>query len=71
MISHATPEFWACYHRLPEHVRAKARAAYDLWATDPRHPSLHFKPLPAAGEDVWSVRIGSIGAHWVSAKPGQ
>jgi hypothetical protein len=35
--------------------------AYELWSSDPRHPSLHFKPMPSAGEGVWSVRIG---IHW-------
>jgi hypothetical protein len=61
MISHATTDFWACFNRLPESVQAKAKAAYSLWSADPRHPSLHFKPVPSAGEGVWSVRIG---IHW-------
>jgi len=58
MISHATPEFWACLERLPNAVQARAKAAYALWAADPKHPGLHFKPLASAGEGVWSVRIG-------------
>lgn len=61
MISHATPEFWACFDRLPESVQARAKAAYALWADNPRHPSLHFKPMPSVGGGVYSVRIG---IHW-------
>jgi len=61
MISHATPEFWACFNELPERVQAVARAAYALWLANPRHPSLHFKPVPSVDEGVWSVRIG---IHW-------
>jgi hypothetical protein len=61
MNSHATPDFWACYSELPESVQAAARSTYAVWSSNPRHPSLHFKPLPSAGEGVWSVRIG---IHW-------
>ncbi|OFX09038.1 MAG: hypothetical protein A2516_11285 [Alphaproteobacteria bacterium RIFOXYD12_FULL_60_8] len=60
-MSHATPEFWACFSRLPPRIQTQAKAAYALWVANPRHPSLHFKPLSSAGEDVWSVRIG---IHW-------
>ena len=31
MISHATPEFWACYSELPDTIKTRARAAYALW----------------------------------------
>ncbi|MGB8278507.1 MAG: hypothetical protein WCF20_11340 [Methylovirgula sp.] len=58
MISHTTPDFWACFSRLPESVQARAKAAFILWRNNPQHPSLHFKPVASAGEDVWSVRIG-------------
>lgn len=61
MISHATSEFWACFDGLPENVKSRARIAYALWSADPRHPSLHFKPLAIPGENIWSVRIG---IHW-------
>jgi hypothetical protein len=61
MISRATPDFWACFSRLPDNVQAIAKAAYARWSADPRHPNLHFKPVPSAGEDVWSVRSG---IHW-------
>jgi hypothetical protein len=61
MISRATPEFWACFEQLPENVQARAKAAYALWSGNPHHPGLQFKPVPSAGEGVWSVRIG---IHW-------
>jgi len=61
MISHATADFWACFVKLPSCVQQTAKSAYVLWSADPRHPSLHFKPVPTAGEDVWSVRVG---IHW-------
>jgi hypothetical protein len=69
MISRATPEFWACFRELPTQVQTRARAAYALWASNPRHPSLRFKQIPAAGEDVWSVRIG-IGWRALGARQG-
>jgi hypothetical protein len=59
MISHATPDFWACFNGLPQSVQTTAKAAYALWSANPRHSGLHFKPIPSAGEGVWSVRIGS------------
>ena len=61
MISRATPDFWACFSRLPDNIQATAKAAYGLWSANPRHPSLHFKTVPSAGEGVWSVRVG---IHW-------
>lgn len=53
--STGTPEFWACYHRLPEDVRKLARKNYRLWSEQPFHPSLNFKKV--SGEN-WSVRVG-------------
>ena len=61
MISRATPDFWARFSRLPDNVQATAKAAYAKWSANPRHPSLHFKLVPSAGGEVWSVRIG---IHW-------
>jgi hypothetical protein len=58
MNSHATANFWSCFSRLPKNVQSLAKSSYALWSADPRHPSLHFKPLTSAGEGVWSVRIG-------------
>ena len=61
MISHATPDFWACFNKLPQSIQAKAKTTYAVWSENPRHPGLHFKPVTSAGESVWSVRVG---IHW-------
>ncbi len=50
----ASPEFWAAYNSLPDHVRTLADRSYQRLKADPTHPSLHFKRI---GE-VYSVRIG-------------
>jgi hypothetical protein len=50
----ATPEFWQCFHGLPNGVQSQARKNYELLKANPRHPSLHFKRIG----DVWSVRAG-------------
>jgi hypothetical protein len=55
MTSRTTARFWECYRQLPGNVRDLARKNYHLWRDDPRHPSLHFKPV---GKGQWSVRIG-------------
>lgn len=54
MNHHTTPDFWDCYHRLPEAVRQVADGNYELLKADPRHPSLHFKRVGK----LWSVRVG-------------
>ena len=43
--SHASHEFWECYQQ------------FALFLEDPRHPSLHLKPLGG----FWSVRVS--GSH--------
>jgi len=42
---------------LPHEVREQAKTAYDLFRSNPRHPSLHFKRVFASGPVV-SVRVG-------------
>lgn len=54
MNHHASPDFWACYHALPDAVQALADKAFSLLNTDPRHPSLHFKKVGR----FWSARVG-------------
>jgi hypothetical protein len=51
---HATAGFWDAYQRLPPQIRDLADAHFELLKTNPRHPSLHFKPLGR----FWSVRVG-------------
>ena len=50
-----TPNFWSCYRALPAEVRRLARKNYRLLQADPKHPSLHFKPV---GRNTWSARVG-------------
>jgi hypothetical protein len=50
----ASPQFWAAYRRLPDPIRDLADKNFALLKADPRHPSLHFKPIGR----YYSVRIG-------------
>ena len=54
MKHHASPAFWDAYRKLPAEVALVADKCYRLLRADPRHPSLHFKPVG----DYWSVRVG-------------
>lgn len=56
MRSRTTEKFRALYEALPELVRGKARSAYELWATNPAHPSLRFKKVHPT-LPIYSVRI--------------
>jgi hypothetical protein len=57
VISSGNDDFWQMYYALPEHVRVKARHAYQLFLVDPDHPSLRFKKLHSE-RNIWSVRFG-------------
>ncbi len=39
----ASPEFWKCYHDLPEPIRRLADRCFETLRRDPKHPSLHLK----------------------------
>lgn len=54
MNHRASPNFWACYRRLPAEIQRTADKAFELLKGDPRHPSLQFKKL----DEVWSARVG-------------
>ncbi|MFP4103183.1 ParE family toxin-like protein [Coleofasciculus sp.] len=56
MNSEVLPSFWDEYRKLRREIRQKARQAYQLWAENPFHPSLHFKCINSQ-EDIWSVRV--------------
>jgi hypothetical protein len=56
LISRVRPSFWRCYDPLDDRIKRAARRAYELFAQNPDHPSLHFKKL-AGYDNVWSVRI--------------
>jgi len=74
--SFRTQKFKQAFKELAPEVKDTARKAYRLWLADPRHPSLHFKPIRA---EVWSIRIslnyravgllknGAIYWHWIGA----
>ena len=57
MNSVVTEDYMACFARLPDKVRARARRAYRQWRTNPSHPGLRFKPIQGY-EGLYSVRIG-------------
>ncbi len=50
----ATPQFWQCYHSLPNNIQTLADNNYEILKENSRHPSLHFKRI----NNYWSVRVG-------------
>lgn len=74
MKSFRTRKFKQLFAQLPNEIQDAGRKSYRLWLADPRHPSLHFKPIRA---DIWSIRIslnyravgvlrnGAIYWHWI------
>ncbi|GAB2592477.1 ParE family toxin-like protein [Spirosoma areae] len=55
MIHKTTPDYWDCYHTLPEDIQKLANKNYTLLKADLFHPSLHFKKVQ---KGLWSVRVG-------------
>ncbi|WP_447968406.1 ParE family toxin-like protein [Nitrospira sp. M1] len=53
MKSVRSPAFRKLFENLPHDIQILAREKYLLWKSNPRHPSLHFKPVGK----YWSVRI--------------
>jgi hypothetical protein len=56
MKSRTLPVFWKLYRQLPASVRKEARAAYQQFTDNPRHPGLHFHRLFNDAR-YWSVRV--------------
>jgi hypothetical protein len=56
MHSRTTSKFRALYQSIPKPIQEKARAAYELWAQNPDHPSLRFKKVHPR-QPIYSVRI--------------
>ena len=54
MISYTSADFRSHFEKLPRRVQILARKQYQLWKTNPYHPSLKFKKV---GAQVWSSRI--------------
>jgi mRNA-degrading endonuclease RelE of RelBE toxin-antitoxin system len=57
-VSHKTKRFQKLLDGLPAEARQQAKAAYQLFKENPRHPSLSFAPVPTAGEDAYSAKVG-------------
>ena len=57
MKSVRTLQFRKRYAALPAEIQRKADEAYQLFRSDPSHPSLHFKKLEDGNPEMWSVRI--------------
>jgi hypothetical protein len=57
MKSRTRPSFRRGFANLDPTVQATARRAYELFASEPSHPSLRFKKL-SGYDQYWSVRIG-------------
>ncbi len=57
MKSGVTREFRKRLSQLPGVVQEQAARAYELWRSDPYHPSLHFKRVNPS-PPIYSVRIG-------------
>jgi hypothetical protein len=55
MTSSIKKSFRSRLAALPPEIRALARKNFRLWLRDPRHPSIHFKPVGRC----WSARVGS------------
>lgn len=66
MKSLTTADFWKAYADLSPEMQEKARRVYQLWQSDPMHPSLHFKKV---GKNLWSVRL-SGGYRALALKKG-
>jgi mRNA-degrading endonuclease RelE of RelBE toxin-antitoxin system len=56
MKSATLPSFWKAYHKLNRETKSRAKKAFEIWAENPFHPSLHFKCINTQ-ENIWAVRI--------------
>lgn len=52
-VHHASRDFWAAYEALPKAVRNSANRSFERLKSNPRHPSLQFKPVGR----YWSARV--------------
>ncbi|WIG59618.1 MAG: hypothetical protein OJF49_002365 [Ktedonobacterales bacterium] len=56
--SKRTKRFRALLEALPADAQRQARAAYQLFSQNPRHPSLQFKRISPADATLYSARVG-------------
>jgi len=57
MRSQVTPRFWRLFQQLPKDVQRLAIKSYELWQSNPNHPSLRYRRLEGR-EDLVTVRVG-------------
>lgn len=57
MKSRTTRKFWKHFNSLSPDIQQRATVAFDLWSSDPHHPSLHFKRVDD-NEPIFSARVG-------------
>jgi hypothetical protein len=57
VISELTDDFRVRYRGLPSRIKREARKSYQLWKSNPRHPSLDFKRVGKKSA-VYSIRVG-------------
>jgi len=53
MIHKTSSRFWECFENLPKNIQDSAKENFELLKKNPKHPSLHLKPVGK----FWSVRI--------------
>ncbi|MDM8536360.1 hypothetical protein QUF70_06370 [Desulfobacterales bacterium HSG17] len=58
MKSKAAQKFWKFYKRLPVDMQQRSQKIYQIWKTNPGHPSLHFKRVDEE-YPIYSVRINN------------
>jgi effector-binding domain-containing protein len=59
IVSVPTGEWWEMYNELPPAVQSTARERYNLFLTNPKEPSLNFKPLQHLIGNYWSININA------------
>jgi hypothetical protein len=57
MRSQATPRFWRLFHHLPQDIQRLAVKNYQLWQSNPNHPSLRYRQLEGR-EELVTARVG-------------
>ena len=59
IVSVPTGEWWEMYNQLPPAIQTTARERYNLFLTNPKEQSLHFKPLQYITGNFWSININA------------
>jgi hypothetical protein len=56
MNNFTSPKYWRHYNALPPEIQKVADKNFQLFKTNPQHPSLRFERKKP---ELWSVRVGS------------